>query len=97
MSSFTSTPSDHLANRVVRHCARTLAKDIAAVANQAMIKGCETTANAGLSVTGGVIKQEEYRSVLAEELAVLGIQFQWIELVDDAAGMGAAAIALNFR
>jgi hexokinase len=97
MSSFTSHPPDHLAVRVVHHCARSLAKDIAAVANQAMIKGCEPTTNAGLSVTGGVIKQEQFRLVLAEELAMLGVHFQWIELVDDAAGMGAAAIALNTR
>jgi hypothetical protein len=74
-----------------------LAKDIAAVARQAVIMGCEPVERAGLSVTGGVIKQDEYRKVLVEELAALGVNFGWIEVVDDAAGMGATAIALNAR
>ncbi len=97
MSSFTATPPDPLSIRVVRKCARTLARDIAAVANQAMIMGSEPVSKSGLSVTGGVIKQEAYRKVLAEELAVLGVNFGWIEVVDDAAGMGAAAISLSPR
>ena len=97
MAGCASSSPDPLATRVVHHCARSLAKDIAAVAKQAMVMGCEPVERAGLSVTGGVIKQEEYRKVIEEELAALGVRFGWMEVVDDAAGMGAAAIALNAR
>lgn len=93
MEAFNATPPDPLAERIIHHCAKSLALDIAAVARQSIARGCEPMANAGLSVTGGVIKQAAYRQVLLQALASLGCDFGWIEVVDDAAA--AAAIALT--
>jgi hypothetical protein len=93
MAAFTSTPPDPLAARVIHHCAKSLATDIAAVAGQAVARGGEPLCHAGLSVTGGVIKQAAYRQVLQDELHEMGCDFGWIEVVDDAAA--AAAVALT--
>lgn len=39
--------------------------------------------------------QDVYRTILVEQLAKSGVHFKHVEIVDDAAGNGAKALAVN--
>lgn len=88
-----AAPPCPLALRVLRYCANSIAKDIADVVIQALRKGCEEVKQATLSVTGGAISQSIYRQAILEELKGMGIEFGHVEVLADAAGAGANALA----
>ena len=79
------------------HTANVLAGEIAHIVKIAEKKGLAPVSNATLSVVGGLISQPIYMDAVKQALSRVGVVFGDVQLVQDAAGEGAAALAIPHK
>lgn len=98
VSAATASPPDPIALCIISRCAQELASDIFQIVQLARSKHphlCNPELGATLSVTGGVISQPVYLDAVIQKLESRGVKFSHVEVVTDAAGEGALALAVK--
>jgi hypothetical protein len=97
IASASSQPDDPLILEIVTETTDVLAGEIAHIVKIAERKGLAPVSNATLSVVGGLISQPIYMDAVKQALSRVGVIFGDVQLVQDAAGEGAAALAIPHK
>ena len=97
IASASSQPDDPLVLEIITETTNVLAGEIAHIVKIAEKKGLAPVSNATLSVVGGLISQPIYMDAVKQALSRVGVVFGDVQLVQDAAGEGAAALAIPHK
>lgn len=97
ISSAIAQPDDPLVQEIITETTDVLAGEIAHIVHIAHQRGFAPVSSAILSVVGGLISQPTYMKSVVQALARRGVVFGDVQLVMDAAGEGAAALAIPHK
>ncbi|KAG7532254.1 hypothetical protein FFLO_03722 [Filobasidium floriforme] len=97
IASASSQPDDPLVLEIITETTDVLAGEIAHIVKIAERKGLAPVSNATLSVVGGLISQPIYMDAVKQALSRVGVVFGDVQLVQDPAGEGAAALAIPHK
>lgn len=97
ISSAASQPEDPLVQEIITETTDVLAGEIAHIVKIAEKRGLAPVSAATLSVVGGLISQPTYMAAVKQALSRIGVVFGDVQLIQDAAGEGAAALAIPHK